>query len=311
MSAAKSLERSIEPANPQLEATLRETTVDVAHGLVSSTLRHAVHSIVGYDERIARGLCRVELPRPKFVMIVELGPALRIAKADTQAGQPVSGGFAAGLQLTPTPTEHDGWQRCIQIDVAPSQANALLGHPASEFTDRVVSMSDLLGSDELAERLAELSSWSERFAELERWLRDRLAAAADPDPRVEWAERRLRETRGQISVRSLWRELGISERYFTRLFGETIGVTPGRFARLCRFDTLLERLAGSENPLAEIALDVGYYDQSHMARDVRSFAAMAPAGLKTALSRKWPLTEIVGVGVGDGSTVNTARIGNE
>ncbi|MEL7305789.1 MAG: helix-turn-helix domain-containing protein, partial [Myxococcota bacterium] len=110
------------------------------------------------------------------------------------------------------------------------------------------------------------------------------------------------ETLGQVSVRSLWRELGMSERYFTQLFRENIGVTPGRFAKLCRFDRLLERLTRRHSALADVALDVGYYDQSHMARDVRSFAAMAPAGLKTALNREWPLTEIVNGG--DLSTVS-------
>jgi AraC-like DNA-binding protein len=51
-----------------------------------------------------------------------------------------------------------------------------------------------------------------------------------------------------------------------------------------RFQALLRRLrAEGARPWADLALACGYFDQSHLVRDVRRFSGMAPTELVACL----------------------------
>src|SRR5690606_28493065 len=61
------------------------------------------------------------------------------------------------------------------------------------------------------------------------------------------------------------------------LFKRRVGVTPKAFARLMRFWNALSRLEqGRYDSLAAVAMDCGYYDQSHFINDFQDFAGINP-----------------------------------
>ena len=71
---------------------------------------------------------------------------------------------------------------------------------------------------------------------------------------------------------------GIGKRTLQRLFSEYVGVSPKRVIRRYRLHEAEERLAeGRELNLAALALDLGYFDQAHFARDVKAIVGGAPA----------------------------------
>lgn len=88
----------------------------------------------------------------------------------------------------------------------------------------------------------------------------------------------LDDPRGGTSVAAVARSLQVSERQLSRRFLARVGIAPKRYAGLRRFEraTLALRSQGS---LAAAALDAGYYDQPHLAREIRSFAGMTPREL--------------------------------
>ncbi|MBN8731718.1 MAG: AraC family transcriptional regulator [Acidobacteria bacterium] len=67
----------------------------------------------------------------------------------------------------------------------------------------------------------------------------------------------------------------LCERQYRRRFRERVGVTPKLMARIQRFQQALRR-AGT-TPLASVAAECGYADQSHLVRDFRQFAGMPPS----------------------------------
>jgi AraC-like DNA-binding protein len=61
------------------------------------------------------------------------------------------------------------------------------------------------------------------------------------------------------------------------LFHSQVGLTPKLFGRVQRFQWLLDRInRGANVDWARVALDAGYFDQSHMIRDFRAFTGVSP-----------------------------------
>jgi AraC-like DNA-binding protein len=59
------------------------------------------------------------------------------------------------------------------------------------------------------------------------------------------------------------------------------GLTLRRFSRLARFDRALVRLGSdSDDRIADIAVDVGYYDEAHMAHDFAQLCRITPAAYR-------------------------------
>lgn len=75
--------------------------------------------------------------------------------------------------------------------------------------------------------------------------------------------------------------IGSSERSLQRLFRQHIGATPKWVIRRYRIHELVERInnrmPGEKIDWATTALDLGYFDQSHMIRDFRSLTGFTPA----------------------------------
>jgi AraC-like DNA-binding protein len=193
------------------------------------------------------------------------------------------GSFAAGMHDAFALVGAAGPALGVQVDLSPVGARRLLGVPMHELVNRAVPLEDLLGAEarSLAERLAEARGWPERFAILDAALARRLAEAPEVSPEIEWAWRRLVATAGAVPVGELGSGLGWSRKRLAARFRDEIGLTPKTAARVVRFHALLRRLRsdGATAPWAERAAAAGYFDQSHMVRDVRRFAGVTPTEL--------------------------------
>jgi AraC-like DNA-binding protein len=249
-------------------------------GEVGPRLRPYVRSLMGYSERAAGPVRRRELPGAQVVVIIELGPPIRVFDGDRPRRYP--GGFVAGLDERPTLCEHDGAQRGVQLDLTPVGARLFFGVPMAELAGRVVALDELLprAHRRLAERLEALPGWPERLAHLERLLEERLAELSGPTRIVDWAVRRIEESGGAIDGRELARRLGYSQKHVIHLFRDGVGVPPKQLARLVRFGRLVELLrSGRPVAWADVAVRLGWFDQSHMWRDVKRFAGATPTQL--------------------------------
>ncbi|MDH6590413.1 AraC-like DNA-binding protein [Variovorax sp. TBS-050B] len=80
--------------------------------------------------------------------------------------------------------------------------------------------------------------------------------------------------------------VGLSVRQFERVFAGTFGLTPKRFQRVARVEGLLRDALATAKTDAALALRHGYYDQSHMARDLRMLAGASLSTLVEAARRQ-------------------------
>jgi AraC-like DNA-binding protein len=187
--------------------------------------------------------------------------------------------FVAGLHEGCVLTEHDGRSYGMQVSLTPPGAYALLGFPMHELAGRTVALDAVLGKrwERLPEQLAELDDWTERFELLDATLACRLENPRPASPGVLWAWRRLSQTDGHVPIGELARELGWSRKRLAARFREEVGLPPKSLARLLRFERAKALLGDDRPSLTQLALECGYYDQSHLSNEFRRIAGTTPA----------------------------------
>ena len=80
----------------------------------------------------------------------------------------------------------------------------------------------------------------------------------------------------KISIESLADAIGLSMFHFARAFKQSEGVTPHDYLIRRRVKRAMELLASTDLPLSEIAVTVGFSDQSHCARRFREIVGVCP-----------------------------------
>jgi AraC-like DNA-binding protein len=106
-----------------------------------------------------------------------------------------------------------------------------------------------------------------------------------------WQETRakqlLRENlSGDISVKDLAGACGLSVGYFNRAFRQSVGCTPHRWLTHQRLELAKQLILNTGDPLCEIALAVGFVDQSHLTRVFSQHVKASPAAWRRAQARQ-------------------------
>ena len=92
------------------------------------------------------------------------------------------------------------------------------------------------------------------------------------------------EFRDRLRMRDLAREAGVHPVHLARTFRRFEKRTPGEYQQRLQLRAACELLHNPERPLADIAADCGFSDQSHLTRKFRRFAATTPSRLRRALA---------------------------
>ena len=97
--------------------------------------------------------------------------------------------------------------------------------------------------------------------------------------------RRLREARDfihahfnqQVSLSGVAEFVGMHPAHLARMFRRHYRCTVGEYIRRLRLDRAAQLITRTDEPLAEIAASVGFYDQSHFTHAFKLHAGMTPA----------------------------------
>jgi AraC-like DNA-binding protein len=233
-------------------------------------LRGLVSSYYGFREETGAPMRRREGPGAEIVVIISFGEKWLID------GERFTS-FAAGLHDVQVTTEHAGRSFGMQLNLSPLAARMLFGIPLDTIARREVPLEDVLPERSLPERLHDAGNWPARFDMLDRVLARRLADAHPASREIAWAWRRMRETHGNVAVRSLAEELGWSRRRLVASFRGEVGLPPKTVARLLRFERARELAELADQPdWPRIAFASGYYDQSHLINEFRRVTGRTP-----------------------------------
>lgn len=194
----------------------------------------------------------IDLARERMNGAIVLGQRSRYAVVDTADMEEVAG-----------------------IVIEPGGFGALFQDRADLLLDRSVPLDDLRPAARLVESLHEASGPAAKIAAMDSFLRGLLNERTRGSAIVAEALHLFRSHR--LSVAACARSIGISERRLSQVFREQVGLAPRLWLRLERFQAVTRALhKKTDIPWATLALDCGYYDQSHFAHDFRAFSGIDP-----------------------------------
>jgi AraC-like DNA-binding protein len=201
-------------------------------------------------------------------------------------------GFAVGMMTTAVQVASSGPVRTVAVRFKPGAAGAFLAVPLHVLTDQRADIDQLWGRSE-ADRLAD-GLWTNELSDrqridlIEKQLLQRLAERdASADALVRSALSALDTSGGGLRIEELAARLGVSRQHMAFQFRDKVGLSPKLYARICRFRRATARLKTASAPdWAQLALDCGYFDQSHLIRDFQEFAGTAPARFQLQSGRR-------------------------
>jgi len=186
------------------------------------------------------------------------------------------GTMTRALELPHAPAE------LVAVRLKPGTAAALTRCELIDLTDRQPDLADVLGraggGAALVDRVTRAPTPHDRIAVLVDWVRHRLTGAPQPDPMIAHAITRLVAPAGP-RVDQVADQLGVTRQHLARRFRCEVGLTPKQLARIARMQRAAAALARGTPDLARLAVEVGYFDQSHFTSDLRELLGTTPAAL--------------------------------
>ena len=155
----------------------------------------------------------------------------------------------------------------------------LLGIPSHVLSNELVDLKILLGNTcaELEEKIMLANNNYQRADILSGFLIKLLLK--NPAPRnvnYHAVSDVIHSSNAYINVKDLANQYCLSERQFERNFKECSGFSPKVYLHIIRFQNVIKSYGAHFNSLSELALQCGYYDQSHFIHNFKEFSGFHP-----------------------------------
>lgn len=162
-------------------------------------------------------------------------------------------------------------------------ALGLLGLSLEAFTDGYHHIESELESFGLQELMPMVESLYQLDMEqglrlLETWLLHRLKRLPPLNSRIVTVIQAIKEL--QLPPQQLGATLGFTRRALERKLKREVGVTPGQLVAYARLNRARHELLETNRPLAEVALQCGYYDQAHFTHAFQTLVYETPAAYR-------------------------------
>lgn len=252
----------------------RQPTGPIAHAVEHITFHQGYRPIHAREVFVPDGGCEVVIDlsdAPKQRWHDEHGERFDMHKR----------GWVSGMRTSRIVIGVGSGAPMLVLRLRPGTLPSFIGMPAHELNDTVVDLDLLLGElfaavrDRLGESLEQRGAQA-MLEEAEDILAPLFPMSA-VECRVGIALRALHRRGGTGTVGSISDELGCSQKHLNDLFQRHCGLGPKRYASLVRFQSLLRRLEREHDPdWTQLALEHGYYDQSHMVNQFQEMTGHSP-----------------------------------
>jgi AraC-like DNA-binding protein len=187
--------------------------------------------------------------------------------------------FLRGPLLRPETRSFAAPATIVGIRLRPGVAFLLTGIATDALVDRRIDLANLVRFHELVAAEPCPRTADEHIATLERFLIRRLEHAAI-HPVVASVLADLERERGIVQASEMAARSGVGPRHLNRLMRRWVGYGSKRFATIVRFQATLHEMEQlAHRPVASLAMENGYFDQSHLTHDAVRFSGATPGDL--------------------------------
>lgn len=198
--------------------------------------------------------------------------------------------FMVGQLTQPIWLKFTGHTRLLKIQFKATGAQQFLPMNMEEFTNvPSLDLEAIWGRaiSELLEQIHEAATDPERIQHLNAFLEKRLVPQNNLVDYVDYTLRQLKVNQGNLAIKSLESQLGISTRQLERLFRAKLGLSPKEMGKIIRLNCAFSNLeANPTASLTQLSYEAGYFDQAHFSRDFKGIAGVSPSKLFSHTSQE-------------------------
>lgn len=187
--------------------------------------------------------------------------------------------FLSGQERTFVDLQYNGRVNMISVVFHPVGVRAFFNLPMNKAAGLRLTAGDLEDKELLALENSLTSTEDDRHCIflIEQFLLKRFTLFAEHNlKRIETTIQLINS--GQTDITCLADSACLSTKQFSRVFSEHIGANPKEFLRTIRFQRALHILENNRHiPLTALAYECGYFDQSHMIKEFKTFSGYTPS----------------------------------
>lgn len=217
-------------------------------------------------------------PTGSTVAVIVLGDPI-IETANNGVGESIHTdvGFLIGPHDRPVINEPTGETFAVGVVCTPIGAGPALGLRPTALRGRVLCLADVWpATSAIRQALLAETDPEIMLDRVEAHLVSGMTAAPPSVDRVERAVKLLEAEPTEL-IATIAAEVGISHAHLDREFTSIVGITPRALARLLRMRRLLEGIeVNGDVGWAELAIELGWYDQAHLIRDFKRHTGVTP-----------------------------------
>jgi AraC-like DNA-binding protein len=184
-----------------------------------------------------------------------------------------------GQTITPSELSIPNDFTLIAYFLYPNALTSLFGIDANELTDKSLELTFLKQAKtySLQEQLLNTPTLQFRLELLNNFIEKLAENAISVDRKTEFATKIIHKSAGQVSLKNIQYELGVTERTLQRIFETNVGISPKMYCRVCQFQSAFQEINRiSFSKIGDIAYESGFADQSHFIRVFKEFTNHTP-----------------------------------
>lgn len=229
-------------------------------------------------ERFEHTLPVEVFPAPQAEMVFTYGDESSSYSAIGDSEKQLSSDYAISGFFTQKVTYRNARKLgVIMVGFKPWGIQPFLGFSVADITNQNLDLRDIYPTkiSGLENEIRSVKTDEARISIIEKFLSG-ILRIHKPDLLINEAVKQLSQCNGQIPIRALAEKFHLCEKQFKRRFVRTLGITPKLFSRLARFQYLLSLMDSAQVQLLDIAIQTGFYDESHFIREFRDFTNTSP-----------------------------------
>lgn len=185
--------------------------------------------------------------------------------------------FVNGINFKPFQLIKTGRQEFLGIQIKSIGLRLLFNLSAKEFNNCVHDGKDVCSClDRLADELFFKQSFNQQVETILKWVRSKISRT-NHQYQIDRFQKLISNSYSQnLSVKKLSDEICLSDRQLRRFSLDWLGMNTEEFIQYKKYLTSLHLLHDTNQPLTQIGLISGYYDQSHFIREFKSYTEITP-----------------------------------